>query len=188
MAGLYLASQSPRRTELLTQVGIDHTVVSSSYEEPNEGYDSPIVMVKAQALGKARCAVGIPKGGIVLGADTIVVLDNEVLGKPQDEADARKMLERLSGRSHSVVTGVALLIKGDEVVFHNETKVYFKELAPFEIESYIASGEPMDKAGAYGIQGKGALWVEKIEGSYTNVVGLPVEHVYDELCKALGAK
>lgn len=188
MAGLYLASQSPRRTELLTQVGIDHTVVSSSYEEPNEGHDSPIEMVKAQALGKARCAVGIPKGGIVLGADTIVVLDNEVLGKPQDEADARQMLERLSGRSHSVVTGVALLIKGDEVVFHNETKVYFKELAPFEIESYIASGEPMDKAGAYGIQGKGALWVEKIEGSYTNVVGLPVEHVYDELCKALGAK
>lgn len=141
MAGLYLASQSPRRTELLTQVGIDHTVVSSSYEEPNEGYDSPIEMVKAQALGKARCAVGIPEGGIVLGADTIVVLDNEVLGKPQDEADARRMLERLSGRSHSVVTGVALLIKGDEVVFHNETKVYFKELAPFEIESYIASGE-----------------------------------------------
>ena len=188
MAGLYLASQSPRRTELLTQVGIDHTVVSSSYEEPNEGHDSPIEMVKAQALGKARCAVGIPKGGIVLGADTIVVLDNEVLGKPQDEADARQMLERLSGRSHSVVTGVALLIKGDEVVFYNETKVFFKELAPFEIESYIASGEPMDKAGAYGIQGKGALWVEKIEGSYTNVVGLPVEHVYDELCKALGAK
>lgn len=188
MAGLYLASQSPRRTELLTQVGIDHTVVSSSYEEPNEGHDSPIEMVKAQALGKARCAVGIPEGGIVLGADTIVVLDNEVLGKPQDEADARQMLERLSGRSHSVVTGVALLIKGDEVVFYNETKVYFKELAPFEIESYIASGEPMDKAGAYGIQGKGALWVEKIEGSYTNVVGLPVEHVYDELCKALGAK
>ena len=188
MAGLYLASQSPRRTELLTQVGIDHTVVSSSYEEPNEGHDSPIEMVKAQALGKARCAVGIPEGGIVLGADTIVVLDNEVLGKPQDEADARQMLERLSGRAHSVVTGVALLIKGDEVIFHNETKVYFKELAPFEIESYIASGEPMDKAGAYGIQGKGALWVEKIEGSYTNVVGLPVEHVYDELCKALGAK
>ena len=188
MAGLYLASQSPRRTELLTQVGIDHTVVSSSYEEPNEGHDSPIEMVKAQALGKARCAVGIPEGGIVLGADTIVVLDNEVLGKPQDEAAARQMLERLSGRTHSVVTGVALLIKGDEVVFHNETKVYFKELAPFEIESYIASGEPMDKAGAYGIQGKGALWVEKIEGSYTNVVGLPVEHVYDELCKALGAK
>ena len=167
MAGLYLASQSPRRTELLTQVGIDHTVVSSTYEESNEGYDNPIEMVKAQALGKARCAVGVPDGSIVLGADTIVVLDNKVLGKPHDESDARHMLEHLSGRAHSVITGVAL---------------------PFEIESYIASGEPMDKAGAYGIQGKGALWVDKIEGSYTNVVGLPVEHVYEELCKALGAK
>ena len=187
MAGLYLASQSPRRTELLTQVGIDHTVVSSTYEESNEGYDNPIEMVKAQ-LGKARCAVGVPDGSIVLGADTIVVLDNKVLGKPHDESDARHMLEHLSGRAHSVITGVALLIKGEEIVFHNETKVYFKQLAPFEIESYIASGEPMDKAGAYGIQGKGALWVDKIEGSYTNVVGLPVEHVYEELCKALGAK
>ena len=188
MAGLYLASQSPRRTELLTQVGIDHTVVPSTYEEPNEGYNNPIEMVKSQALGKSRCALGVPAGSIVLGADTIVVLDNEVLGKPHNEFDARRMLERLSGRVHSVITGVALLIKGEELVFHNETKVYFKRLAPFEIESYIASGEPMDKAGAYGIQGKGALWVEKIEGSYTNVVGLPVEHVYDELCKALGAK
>lgn len=188
MAGLYLASQSPRRTKLLTQVGIDHTVVSSTYEESNESYDNPIEMVKAQALGKARCAVGVPDESIVLGADTIVVLDNKVLGKPYDESDARHMLEHLSGRAHSVITGVALLIKGKEVVFYNETKVYFKHLAPFEIESYIASGEPMDKAGAYGIQGKGALWVDKIEGSYTNVVGLPVEHVYDELCKALGAK
>ena len=188
MAGLYLASQSPRRTKLLTQVGIDHTVVSSTYEESNEGYDNPIEMVKAQALGKARCAVGVPDGSIVLGADTIVVLDNKVLGKPCDEFDARHMLERLSGKAHSVITGVALLIKGKEVFFYNETKVYFKQLAPFEIESYIASGEPMDKAGAYGIQGKGALWVDKIEGSYTNVVGLPVEHVFDELCKALGAK
>ena len=188
MAGLYLASQSPRRTKLLTQVGIDHTVVSSTYEESNEGYDNPIETVKAQVLGKARCAVGVPDGSIVLGADTIVVLDNKVLGKPCDEFDARHMLERLSGKAHSVITGVALLIKGKEVFFYNETKVYFKHLAPFEIESYIASGEPMDKAGAYGIQGKGALWVDKIEGSYTNVVGLPVEHVYDELCKALGAK
>ena len=183
MAGLYLASQSPRRTELLTQVGIDHIVVSSAYEEANAGYDDPIEMVKAQALGKARAAIDVPEGSIVLGADTIVVLDNQVLGKPHDAAEAR-----LSGQVHSVITGVALLIKNQEIVFHNETKVYFKKLAPFEIESYIGSGEPMDKAGAYGIQGKGALWVEKIEGSYTNVVGLPVEHVYDELCKALGAK
>ena len=110
MAGLYLASQSPRRTELLTQVGIDHIVVSSTYEEANKGYDDPIEMVKEQALGKARAAVGVPEGSIVLGADTIVVLDNQVLGKPHDESEARHMLERLSGRVHSVITGVALLI------------------------------------------------------------------------------
>ena len=165
-----------------------HTIAYRPYEDSNDGDDNTIEMVKAQALGKARCAVGVPDRSIVLGADTIVVLDNKVLGKPHDESDARHMLEHLSGRAHSVITGVALLIKGEEIVFHNETKVYFKQLAPFEIESYIASGEPMDKAGAYGIQGKGALWVDKIEGSYTNVVGLPVEHVYEELCKALGAK
>ena len=188
MAGLYLASQSPRRTELLTQVGIDHIVVSSTYEEVNKGYDDPIEMVKEQALGKARAAVGVPEGSIVLGADTIVVLDNQVLGKPHDESEARHMLERLSGRVHSVITGLSLLFPLPSLVFPHEPKLYFKKLSPFEIESYIGSGEPMDKAGAYGIQGKGALWVEKIEGSYTNVVGLPVEHVYDELCKALGAK
>ena len=119
MAGLYLASQSPRRTELLTQVGIDHIVVSSTYEEANKGYDDPIEMVKEQALGKARAAVGVPEGSIVLGADTIVVLDNQVLGKPHNESEARHMLERLSGQVHSVITGVALLIKGQEIVFHN---------------------------------------------------------------------
>mgnify|MGYP000951073194 CR=1 FL=1 len=120
--------------------------------------------------------------------DTIVVFDGKVLGKPHSKDEARTMLRTLSGQVHSVITGVALLIKGREIVFHNETKVYFKTLQDFEIESYIDSLEPMDKAGAYGIQGKGALWVDKIEGSYTNVVGLPVEHVYEELCKALGVK
>ena len=183
MAGLYLASQSPRRTELLTQVGIDHIVVSSTYEEANKGYDDPIEMVKAQALGKARAAVGVPEGSIVLGADTIVVLDNQVLGKPHDESEARHMLERLSGQVHSVITGVALLIKGQEIVFHNETKVYFKKLAPFEIESYIASGEPMDKAGAYGIQGRGARLVHSIEGCDYNVVGLPVAKTKEVLSR-----
>ena len=177
MSGLYLASQSPRRTELLHQVGIDHTVVTSSYVEDNVVIIDPIEMVKAQA-----------HGSIVLGADTIVVFDGKVLGKPHSKDEARTMLRTLSGQVHSVITGVALLIKGREIVFHNETKVYFKTLQDFEIESYIDSMEPMDKAGAYGIQGKGALWVDKIEGSYTNVVGLPVEHVYEELCKALGVK
>ena len=188
MSGLYLASQSPRRTELLHQVGIEHTVVTSSYVEDNVVITNPIEMVKAQALGKARCANNVPDGSIVLGADTIVVFDGKVLGKPYSKDEARIMLRTLSGQVHSVITGVALLIKGREIVFHNETKVYFKTLQDFEIESYIDSMEPMDKAGAYGIQGKGALWVDKIEGSYTNVVGLPVEHLNEELCKALGVK
>lgn len=187
MSGLYLASQSPRRHELLEQVGINHIVVSSSYEEPNVVDVNPIDMVKAQALGKARHACGVPEGAIILGADTIVVLDGAVLGKPKNQEDAVRMLRQLSGRQHSVITGVALLIKGQEIVFHSETKVYFKDLADFEILSYVESKEPLDKAGAYGIQGKGALWVDKIEGSYTNVVGLPVEQVYEELCKVLGA-
>lgn len=185
MSALYLASQSPRRRELLNQVGIAHIVVDSAYEESNVATTNPIEMVKEQALGKARHALGVPDGGIVLGADTIVVLDGVVLGKPKDEKEADSMLRQLSGKAHSVITGVALLIKGEEIVFHSETKVYFKDLADFEIASYIASKEPLDKAGAYGIQGKGALWVDRIEGSYTNVVGLPVEQVYDELVKAL---
>ena len=112
MSGLYLASQSPRRTELLTQVGIEHTVVSSSYEEDNVVITDPIEMVKAQALGKARCAEGVPEGGIILGADTIVVFNGQVLGKPHSKDEARAMLRTLSGQVHSVITGVALLIKG----------------------------------------------------------------------------
>ena len=154
--------------------------------EDNVVITDPIEMVKAQALGKARCANDVPDGSIVLGADTIVVFDGKVLGNRIVRMRHVHKLRTLSGQVHSVITGVALLIKGREIV-HNETKVYFKTLQDFEIESYIDSMEPMDKAGAYGIQGKGALWVDKIEGSYTNVVG-PVEHVYEELCKALGVK
>ena len=120
MSGLYLASQSPRRTELLHQVGIDHTVVSSSYVEDNVVTTDPIEMVKAQALGKARCANDVPDGGIVLGADTIVVHNGNILGKPHSKDEARSMLRTLSGQVHSVITGVALLIKGREIVFHNE--------------------------------------------------------------------
>lgn len=182
---LYLASASPRRHELLDQVGVLHEIVHSTYEETNTVTADPIQMVKAQALGKARCAEGVPPGNIVLGADTIVVLDGIVLGKPHTTEEAFTMLRSLSGRVHSVITGVALIVKGAEHVFHCETQVHFKTLSDGEIVSYIESGEPMDKAGAYGIQGKGALWVTSIEGSYTNVVGLPVEKVYEVLVNTL---
>lgn len=186
MSGLYLASGLPRRHELLDQVGIAHTVVASAYEESNEVISSPVDMVEAQALGKAKAAIGVPDGSIVLGADTIVVHNGEILGKPATKEDARRMLHALSGDTHSVITGVAIVIGNQEWVFHNETFVHFKTLSIHEIESYIDTGEPMDKAGAYGIQGKGALWVTGIEGSYTNVVGLPVEQVYDTLRQIFG--
>ena len=178
---LYLASASPRRHELLDQVGINHIVVDSTYKEPNTLHVNPVKMVEEQALGKAKHAVGVPAGAVVLGADTIVVHNGRVLGKPHTIEEARQMLHSLSNSVHSVIIGGALLVNGEEHVFHNETLVYFKKLSVNEIESYIDTKEPMDKAGAYGIQGKGALWVSKIEGSYTNVVGLPVERVYDVL-------
>lgn len=186
MAALFLASNSPRRHELLDQVGMLHEVVPSTYEEENDPKSMSVAdMVEAQALGKARCAVGVPADGIVIGADTIVVKDGEILGKPKSPEEAKAMLRSLSGRQHSVLTGVAIKRGPKEVVFHVMTRVSFKSMLEEEIEGYVASGEPMDKAGAYGIQGIGALWVAGIEGSYTNVVGLPVERVYEELMKLL---
>ena len=188
MSGLYLASGSPRRHELMDQVGMLHTVVASTYEEENDASSMSVAdMVEAQALGKARCALGVPEDGIIIGADTIVVRDGEILGKPQTEEEAADMLRSLSGRQHSVLTGVAIKRGDKERVFHVTTRVIFRKLRPAEIEGYIASGEPMDKAGAYGIQGIGALWVEGIEGSYTNVVGLPVEKLYEELMQFLAS-
>lgn len=188
---LYLASGSPRRRELLDQLGIPFTVVKSTYEEHNEQYESPYELVEQQALGKALAAV-LPteaKGNAhtVLGADTIVVHKGHKLGKPHDVEGAKAMLGELAGDYHEVVTGVALChydSNGDllgQSVFHVCTKVYFFDLTEADIEAYVATGEPMDKAGAYGIQGKGAYLVKGIEGSYTNVVGLPIEVVARKL-------
>ena len=177
MEKVCLASSSPRRRELLEQVGIPFEVVTSTYEETNQCYGSPVELVERQAEGKAMAASvdGILQP--VIGADTIVAYGNRVLGKPEDEENARRMLHLLSGKVHSVITGVC--IRYDQCVhtFHCETKVHFYTLSDDDIDAYIKTGEPMDKAGAYGIQGKGALFVERIEGSYTNVVGLPVEMV-----------
>lgn len=186
MSGLYLASNSPRRHELLDQVGMIHSIVASTYEEANDISQMSVAdLVESQALGKARCAVGVPQDGIIIGADTIVVKDGKILGKPSSQEEAKAMLRSLSGRQHAVLTGVAIKRGPKEVVFHVTTRVIFRRLMEEEIQGYVASGEPLDKAGAYGIQGIGALWVEGIEGSYTNVVGLPVERVYEELKKFL---
>jgi septum formation protein len=172
---LILASQSPRRKELLKEILPDFDIIPARGEEKGEG--SPEELVKSLARHKAEEVSRLPsaKGKAVLGADTIVVSpDGEVLGKPKDEQDAFKMLSALSGKKHRVLTGVCLILPNGETQTRAETTdVFFQTLSEEEIKKYIASGSPMDKAGAYGIQDGGL--VRRIEGSYTNVVGLPVE-------------
>lgn len=173
---IILASNSPRRRELLEQVGITgFQVISPDVDERVEPGLSPAGMVEELSLRKARAAADkTGPDGLIIAADTVVALDGAVLGKPRDEADAFAMLSALSGREHRVYTGVSVL-RGDRAVTeHEETAVCFRALAPGEIWGYIATGEPMDKAGAYGIQGVGALLVRGIRGDYCNVVGLPV--------------
>jgi septum formation protein len=190
---LVLASASPRRTELLNRVGIAHEVrVSGVPEEADRPGARPSDVAEAHAAEKALNVASEHRGTLVLGADTVVVVDDEVLGKPEDEADARRMLRRLSGRGHEVITAVALVL-GEEssaavellALEHVVTRVRFRALRDEEIEAYVASGEPMDKAGGYGIQGRGALLVSGVEGCYFNVVGLPLSRTW-ELLSALG--
>lgn len=177
---LVLASRSPRRAELLTAAGIEFTVrVSDVDETPLDG-EAPRDYVLRIAETKAR-AVQASEDEIVLGADTTVVLDNEIIGKPKDAADAARMLRALSGNRHEVITGICLR-RGDRVVRDiATTAVWFAPLSDAEIANYVASGEPMDKAGAYGIQGLASKFIDRIDGSYSNVVGLPVALMYRRL-------
>ena len=173
---IILASASPRRRELLERVGItDFTVAAPNVDESVEPGLSPADMVETLSLRKARAAAQtLGPDGLIIAADTVVALDADVLGKPRDGDDAFAMLSALSGREHRVYTGVTVL-RGDRAVTeHEETAVTFRALSPDEIWGYIATGEPMDKAGAYGIQGIGALLVSGIRGDYSNVMGLPV--------------
>ena len=173
---IILASQSPRRRELLERGGLkEFQVVSPDVDERVGPGLSPARMVEELSLRKARAAAG--KAGpedVVIAADTVVALDGKALGKPRDREDAFAMLSALSGREHRVYTGVSVLRGGRAATEHEETAVAFRALAPGEIWGYIATGEPMDKAGAYGIQGIGALLVSGIRGDYCNVMGLPV--------------
>jgi len=181
---LILASGSPRRRELLAQIGIAYMVNPSSYNEQSPKKKNPEKYVLAQAAGKARDVVGKFPGQWVLGADTVVAVNGTILGKPRNDKEAIRMLHELSGKKHSVYTGVTLACSDKEYMQVVETKVWFRKLGDREIERYVATGEPMDKAGAYGIQGKAAAFVDKINGSYTNVVGLPLSQVYKMLKKA----
>ncbi|WP_297020518.1 nucleoside triphosphate pyrophosphatase [uncultured Dialister sp.] len=196
MAVILLASSSPRRRDLLLQIHWEPRIVKSSFQEvktPEEAerrkaamnhpllssFSGPDLVCALNALGKAEgAACGDGEGLPLLAADTIVTAGGKILGKPKDRGDASRMLHFLSGRSHEVKTGTALLYRGRALVTVTTTTVRFRKLTDQEIKDYIATGEPMDKAGAYGIQGLGTLLVDSIDGSYDNVVGLPLTVVY----------
>ena len=172
---IILASQSPRRRELLTQVGLTFRVHVSDVDEATAPGTPPARMVEELSRRKAS-AVAALEGPepLIIAADTVVALEGAILGKPHSQEDAFAMLSALSGREHHVYTGVTVIHGGKSITFHENTAVRFRPLSESDIRDYIATGEPMDKAGAYGIQGRGALLVEGISGDYGNVVGLPL--------------
>ena len=179
MGRLILASQSPRRKALLEQAGLrDFIVRPAPGEELKPGTLAPAEAVVAIALSKGRqVAEEAEPGALILAADTMVCLEGELLGKPGDEAEAHAMLRRLSGRRHTVYTGVALILDNREVTGVETTDVYFGDLTDAAIWAYVKTGEPMDKAGAYGLQGRAGVFVRRIEGDVTNVIGLPLYRV-----------
>lgn len=182
---IVLASASPRRRELLDQVGCDFVVMNSTVIEDNTLDLPPEELVVLQARDKALDVFSkVQSTDVVIGADTIVVLDGRVYGKPIDTNDARRMLTSLSGREHQVITGIAVVTAGEIWTDFVATNVTMGNSTLKQIEAYLATGEPMDKAGAYGIQGMGALLVERINGCYANVVGLPLNKLSSVLEKA----
>jgi len=182
---LVLASSSPRRTELLNRAGWPHEVMVAGIDESVKPQEEPAAYVQRLARSKAEAVAHRLEQGIVLGADTTVVIADQILGQPVDEADAKRMLNLLNGKWHDVLTGVAVVrVGGESRVAHETTRVRFAEVSAREIDWYIASGEPFGKAGAYGIQGKASLLIEEIEGDYFNIMGLPIRLVY-ELAKGI---
>ena len=170
-----LASASPRRLALLQQIGIEATVCPADFDEVSGSAVQAEDVVLANAVGKCQAVVKIKGDSLpVIAADTVVVAEGVILGKPQNAEDAVEMLKQLSGKTHKVLTGIAVSYTGEMLAEVCETKVVFRDLTDEEIKNYVATGEPLDKAGAYGIQGKGAVLVEKIDGCYNNVVGLPL--------------
>ena len=200
MSQIILASQSPRRKELLEQIDLEFEICPAKGEEiitktiPEEvvmelsKQKAEEVAAMVSTFGESHKDITTPSDILVIGADTVVAYDGKILGKPVDEADAKRMLTMLAGNTHSVFTGVTLVLidksgRAGEIVFYEKTDVKMHEMTEAEIERYIATGEPMDKAGSYAIQGKCAIYVEKIDGDYNNVVGLPITRIYQELKK-----
>jgi septum formation protein len=187
---LILASASPRRAEILAAAGIPFEIRASQIDESRLGGESPEVMVQRLARAKAEAVareIHSFESNIILGADTVVIADEEILGKPGDASTARGMLMKLRGREHHVITGFALLRArdGEMRVGHETTRVWFSEMTDAEVDAYVLTNEPLDKAGAYAIQGVAGRYIPRIEGCYFNVVGLPIARVWQAL-KELG--
>ena len=183
---LILASRSPRRAEILRAVGWEFESAPADIDESVLHKEDATTYVRRLALTKAQVVAHKVKSGLVLGADTTVVIDGQILGQPIDDDDARRMLNLLNGKSHEVITGVALLPAeaiDQSVVSHEMTRVRFAQMSAGEIDWYVSTGEPRGKAGAYGIQGHAGLFVEEIAGDYFNIVGLPVRLVYKLWCR-----
>lgn len=183
---LILASASPRRAEILHSAGLPFSVLSSAVDETPVPTESPQDLVRRLALAKAELVAARALGpAIVIAADTVVVLEGAILGKPRTSEDARQMLEKLSGRTHSVMTGVTLIRLPDveRREFIETTQVHFASISNEEIVKYLSSGEPFDKAGAYAIQGLGGRFIPRIDGCYFNVVGLPLSRLCKELAE-----
>jgi septum formation protein len=184
MQNLILASSSPRRKELLENLHLSFAVSSSEVDESFDPALSPDEVVMELAERKAQVVFQKNQDSFVIGSDTVVVADNQIIGKPADEAEAISTLKRLSGRQHEVFTGVAIVSPTGTSKFYERTEVWFWELTDEDINAYVQSGEPFDKAGAYGIQQLGSMLVKKINGDYFAVVGLPVARTIRELKKA----
>ena len=179
---LILASKSPRRSELLRAVGWTFEAVPADIDETQRPNETAVDYVERLAIEKAEAVAARFSTGLILAADTTVVVDNHVLGQPADDEDARRMLKLLNGSWHEVLTGVALLRAGEgegAVSDYECTRVKFSEMSDEEIDWYVATGEPRGKAGAYGIQGRAAILIEEIQGDYFNIVGLPLRLVYE---------
>ena len=184
---LVLASSSPRRAEILTAVGWPFTAVTAGIDETRRPNEQPVEYVQRLAKEKAEAVASSLESGLVLGADTTVVVEKTLLGQPHDQEDARRMLRLLSGKWHEVLTGVAIVrLSGESKVDYETTRVRFAEMSEKEIDWYISTGEPKGKAGAYAVQGAAALFIEEIQGDYFNIVGLPIGLVF-EMVKAMSS-
>ncbi len=184
-AKLVLASSSPRREEIMKQLKLKFTIVPGKIDESEFTEKNPDKLVKILALEKAKSVSDLVEDALIIAADTIVVLEDKILGKPEDNAEAKRQLKLLSGKEHQVMTGIAVLYSetGEVYVENNITLVKMLNMSDEKIDKYISTGEPLDKAGSYGIQGFGGLFVEVIKGSYYSVVGLPIHQLAEILDK-----